>query len=120
KKMSLHQTGFQDVIATSDLMGYRPDPLLLIGVQPVELEDYGGGLRPKTAAMIDPALAVALQELEEVYGIVPSLREEQGDGLSHQSISREDYEAGRPSAEDACRVGDSRFLAPETTTTSAS
>ena len=32
--MSLHQTGFQDVIATAQLMGYCPDNLLLIGCQP--------------------------------------------------------------------------------------
>ncbi len=38
KKMSLHQTGFQDVIATAQLMGYCPDTLILIGCQPVELD----------------------------------------------------------------------------------
>ena len=57
KKMSLHQTGFQDVIATAQLMGYCPDHLLLIGCQPEELEDYGGGLRaacpPVLAGMIE-------------------------------------------------------------------
>ena len=34
KKMSLHQTGFQDVIATAQLMGYCPETLILIGCQP--------------------------------------------------------------------------------------
>ena len=70
KKMSLHQTGFQDVIATAQLMGYCPAQMLLIGCQPVELEDYGGGLRPAVAAQIDPAIAVALEKLAE-WGIQP-------------------------------------------------
>jgi hydrogenase maturation protease len=46
KKMSLHQTGFQEVISAADLTGQLPESLLLIGVQPEELEDYGGSLRP--------------------------------------------------------------------------
>ena len=37
KKMSLHQTGFQDVIATAQLMGYCPETMVLIGCQPEEL-----------------------------------------------------------------------------------
>ena len=45
KKMSLHQTGFQDVLATAELLGKAPKHLFLIGVQPAELEDYGGSLR---------------------------------------------------------------------------
>ena len=56
KKMSLHQTGFQDVIATAALMGFRPPEMALIGCQPVELEDYGGGLRPLVAARIPEVL----------------------------------------------------------------
>jgi hydrogenase maturation protease len=117
KKMSLHQTGFQDVLATAELMGYRPDPLLLIGVQPVELEDYGGGLRELTASRVDTALQIALDELRDVFSILPEPRLETSPGLTHQSIARVDYEAGRPSAEDACRVGDLRFLAPTGTRT---
>ena len=34
KKMSLHQTGFQEVIACADLRGKCPQELVLIGVQP--------------------------------------------------------------------------------------
>ncbi|MCU4654575.1 HyaD/HybD family hydrogenase maturation endopeptidase, partial [Roseibacterium sp. SDUM158016] len=56
KKMSLHQTGFQDVIATAQLKGCCPERLCLIGVQPEELEDYGGGLRAIVASQIDPAV----------------------------------------------------------------
>ncbi len=46
KKMSLHQTGFQEVLAMAQLLDRYPDNLLLIGVQPVELDDFGGSLRP--------------------------------------------------------------------------
>jgi hydrogenase maturation protease len=63
KKMSLHQTGFQDVIATAQLMGCCPERLCLIGVQPEELEDYGGGLRDIVAAQIDPAVDIGIEKL---------------------------------------------------------
>jgi len=111
KKMSLHQTGFQDVIATAQLTGQCPPHLLLIGVQPVELEDYGGGLRPAVAAAIGPAIEVALAELAGRWGIRPVPRVAPGPGLGDPSIARAAYEGGRPSAEDACRTGDARFLA---------
>jgi hydrogenase maturation protease len=52
KKMSLHQTGFQEVIAAADLTGQLPKELLLIGVQPEELEDYGGSLRDVVKARL--------------------------------------------------------------------
>ena len=109
KKMSLHQTGFQDVIATAQLMGYCPTQMLLIGCQPVELEDYGGGLRPAVAAQIDPAIAVALEKLAE-WGITPRPGQTLCDGLADASIRRDAYEQGRPSEAEACRTGDARFL----------
>ena len=109
KKMSLHQTGFQDVIATAQLMGYCPTQMLLIGCQPVELEDYGGGLRPAVAAQIDPAIAVALDKLAE-WGITPRPGQTLCDGLADASIRRDAYEQGRPSEAEACRTGDARFL----------
>ncbi|WP_371225636.1 HyaD/HybD family hydrogenase maturation endopeptidase [Roseovarius sp. 2305UL8-3] len=109
KKMSLHQTGFQDVIATAQLMGYCPETLILIGCQPVELEDYGGGLRDIVAARIDPAIAIALKKLAE-HGI--HARPGKGDDrlLADPSILRGAYEQGRPSEDEACRTGDDRFF----------
>lgn len=109
KKMSLHQTGFQDVIATAQLMGYCPAQMLLIGVQPVELEDYGGGLRPLTAAQIDPAVQIALNRLRDWGVDVQPGRTATGD-LADPSITRDAYEAGRPSEAEACRTGDDRFF----------
>jgi len=112
KKMSLHQTGFQDVIATSTLMGYRPETLILIGCQPEELEDYGGGLRDVVAAQIDPAIAVALERLRDL-GIVPEPGRGDDSLLADAAILRDAYEDGRPSEDAACRIGDARFLPVE-------
>jgi len=109
KKMSLHQTGFQDVIATATLMGYRPETLILIGCQPVELEDYGGGLRDAVAAQIDPSIEIALERLRGM-GIKPVPGKSDDSLLADPSIKRGAYEDGRPSEEDACRIGDARFL----------
>lgn len=112
KKMSLHQTGFQDVIATAQLMGYCPERLLLIGCQPEELEDYGGGLRDVVAAQIDPAIDVALARLRD-WGV--EMRPGMSDAtlLADPSIRQDAYETGRPSADTACRVGDARFFPGE-------
>lgn len=109
KKMSLHQTGFQDVIATAQLMGYCPERLILIGCQPEELEDYGGGLRSVVAAQIDPAVKLGLNSLAQL-GVVATPGATQSDLLADPSIMQSAYEAGRPSEEEACRTGDARFF----------
>lgn len=109
KKMSLHQTGFQDVIATAQLMGYCPENLLLIGCQPEELEDYGGGLRAVVTAQIEPAVHVALTRLAQM-GIVAKPGKTSSDLLADPSIMQRAYEAGRPSEDEACRTGDDRFF----------
>ncbi|MGB0497979.1 MAG: HyaD/HybD family hydrogenase maturation endopeptidase [Rubricella sp.] len=110
KKMSLHQTGFQDVLAAAELTGIKPAHLLLIGVQPEELEDYGGGLRDVVARQIAPAIDVALSDMRVRWGIVTERRAAREHRLSDASISREAYEGGRPSEEEAYRHGDARFL----------
>lgn len=109
KKMSLHQTGFQDVIATAQLMGRCPETLCLIGCQPEELEDYGGGLRPIVAAQIGPAIEVALEKLA-IWGHPGSEGVSDDHLLADPSIKHDAYEAGRPSEAEACRTGDARFL----------
>ncbi|MEM8836489.1 MAG: HyaD/HybD family hydrogenase maturation endopeptidase [Pseudomonadota bacterium] len=112
KKMSLHQTGFQDVIATSQLMGYCPETLLLIGCQPEELEDYGGGLRDVVANQIDPAVEIALARMAE-WGFEATPGQGDHSLLADPSIKRSAYENGRPSAQEACRIGDERFFPAE-------
>jgi len=112
KKMSLHQTGFQEVIACASLTDKLPESMVLIGVQPEQLEDFGGSLRPSVKAQIPVAMNIALELVKE-WGIPYSPRTTpvasrciNGDVLDMAS-----YEAGRPSAELACRFGDDRFLA---------
>lgn len=109
KKMSLHQTGFQDVIATAQLLGRCPARMTLIGCQPVELEDYGGGLRPEVAARVPAALDLAVGELAS-WGISVRAGRSDAPDLADPSIRQAAYEGGRPSESDACRIGDARFL----------
>lgn len=109
KKMSLHQTGFQEVIGTAQLLGRCPQRMALIGCQPVELEDFGGSLRPQTAARIPEALALALQVLKG-WGICAAPGQTPTQDLADPALRREAYEAGRPSEAQACRTGDARFF----------
>ena len=114
KKMSLHQTGFQEVLALADLLGDYPRQLLLIGCQPVELEDFGGSLRPEVKAQIGPAIEVALGYLDRLgvgWTTVEGTGTERHRDMPHPALSLSDYERGRPSAEAACRIGDARVLA---------
>ena len=109
KKMSLHQTGFQDVIATAQLMDYCPAELLLVGCQPEELEDYGGGLRPVVAARIPEAVQIARDWLA-ARGFHATDGRTETDALADSAIRHRAYEAGRPTEEEACRTGDARFF----------
>jgi len=111
KKMSLHQTGFQEVLALARLTGHWPEELLLIGCQPEELEDYGGSLRPVVKAAMAQALDHAIDRLR-TWGVDPQPRRQPPrEGVSVPTLAMTAYETGRPSAEAACRVGDDRFLA---------
>lgn len=106
--MSLHQTGFQEVLATAEMLGDYPEQIMLIGVQPQELEDYGGSLRNSVKAQIEPAIALALQALAKI-GISPSgCRLEQSPLNDALDLAR--YEAERPSADEALRKGDARIV----------
>jgi hydrogenase maturation protease len=112
KKISLHQTGFQEVLATAELLGGAPPHLYLIGVQPVELDDFGGSLRDEMKARIGPAIQHAVDFLAR-HGISGRLREvplEEAATLACEHMVMSRYEAQRPSAEEACRFGDPRVL----------
>lgn len=115
KKMSLHQAGFEEVLSVADLTGKLPQHLVLIGVQPVELEDYGGSLRPAVKAQMEPAVRLALECLAE-FGIPFERRAEPlppDAGLVGRELAMDSYEASRPSAGQAFRHGDIRFLASD-------
>lgn len=112
KAMSLHQTGFQDVLALAELTGEAPRHLQLIGVQPELLEDYGGGLTPIVASRIEGAVEHAARRLA-AHGFVlkPRAAAPAADELGPSALARDLYEGERPSEDIACRVGDDRFLA---------
>jgi hydrogenase maturation protease len=85
--------------------------MVLIGVQSEQLEDFGGSLRASVKAQIPVAINIALDLMKE-WGVPYSPRTTP---IARRSVNgdlldMESYEAGRPSAELACRFGDERFL----------
>ncbi len=114
KKMSLHQTGFQEVLALAQLTESYPEQVVLIGCQPEELEDYGGSLRESVKTALEDALALALLRLRE-WGAEPRFRDAppaEDEAVTVPTLAMGSYEAGRPGAETACRIGDERFMPP--------
>lgn len=62
-KASLHQSTFQEVLALASLFGESPEEIALVGIQPVTLEEFGGGLTPTVASRIPEAVEMALEIL---------------------------------------------------------
>ena len=112
KKMSLHQTGFQEVLAVATLRGWQPERLALIGVQPEHLEDYGGSLTDTVKDKLPVAIDVAVDFLR-TWGAQPARRTTPpgpDERITLDTLDITPYESQRPSADLACRVGDGRFL----------
>jgi len=111
-RMSPHQTGFNDVLALAQLNGRAPRDLVAIGVQPVELDDFGGSLRPEVKARLPEAVDIAARQIA-AWGYPGTAREPgwPAPALNAAPLSLDAYEVGRPSAADACREGDPRLLA---------
>jgi len=112
KKMSLHQTGFQEVLMLALLTERYPTDVLLVGCQPEEIDDYGGSLRPVVRDAMEDALALGLDTLR-CWGARPAprcspLTDHEAVGFVELELSR--YEGGRPSESIACRSGDERFF----------
>ena len=63
RPVNLHQMDFADALACAQLKGHYPRALVLIGVQPLALDDYGTGLGAAVSAQIDPAVAIACRWL---------------------------------------------------------
>jgi hydrogenase maturation protease len=74
KKMSLHQTGFQEVLSAADLLGRYPRRLALVGCQPLDLENWGGPLTAPARAAIGPAVETARDILAE-WGVALAERD---------------------------------------------
>lgn len=98
KKMSMHQTGFQEVLAAARLTGEYPERLALIGVQPEVLDDYGGSLRPAVRVRIPTAITHGI-ELLRGWGIAVEHREQplpSSELIGPNALEMAAYESGRP------------------------
>jgi hydrogenase maturation protease len=93
KKMSLHQTGFQEVLSAAELMGHYPERLTLIGCQPLDLEDWGGPLTAPVKAVIPAAVETAVGILKR-WGVAVTARPEGAvvPPLLENDIDLENYE----------------------------
>ncbi|WP_143201650.1 HyaD/HybD family hydrogenase maturation endopeptidase [Bradyrhizobium sp. NAS96.2] len=94
KKMSLHQTGFQDVLSAADLLGRCPRELALIGCQPMDLENWGGPLTAPVRTQIAPAIELACELLMQ-WGAPARLRTAPfppSEGLLANDIDHANYE----------------------------
>lgn len=99
KKMSLHQTGFQEVLSAADLMGHYPERLALIGCQPLDLEDWGGPLTEPVKAVIPAAVETAVRILR-AWGIevTPRPAGSEAAPLLENDIDFDNYERRSESA----------------------
>jgi hydrogenase maturation protease len=61
-------------------------------------------------ARIPEAVAIAVRELA-AWGLAPRARAgDEAERLNSPALALDAYESGRPSAADACRIGDARVL----------
>jgi hydrogenase maturation protease len=112
RAMSLHQATFQELLSLARVRGRFPERITLIGVQPEVLDDLGGSLSPRVRARLDEAVELAVAELS-AWGVEAQPRTAPPDEpLGAGALAIQAYEAGRPSAAEACRIGDARFLNP--------
>lgn len=98
KKVSMHQAGFQEVLASAELSGEFPSELALVGVQPELLNDYGGSLTDIVKAQIEPAIQLAVDVLKG-WKVIVAERDEPlaaGDLIGPDALDISDYEQGRP------------------------
>jgi hydrogenase maturation protease len=108
--MSLHQASFMELLSLAQLKGRFPQRITVIGVQPEVLDDLGGSLSDSVKARLDEAVAIAVTELAQ-WGITATPRAHApAEGLNAGPLALAAYEAQRPSAAAACRIGDARFM----------
>jgi hydrogenase maturation protease len=110
-RMSAHQTGFNDLLALAALNGRVPLEMVLIGVQPEELSDFGGSLRESVRSRLPEAVAIAARQLAEWgFALYPRVGNAPPERLNSAALSLQTYEQGRPADSSACRLGDARYL----------
>ncbi len=64
-KTSLHQVDFTETLAMCQVLGRMPETVI-IGVEPLDVETLGVELTPETAAKVEPAAEMVLEELERL------------------------------------------------------
>jgi hydrogenase maturation protease len=109
-KISAHQTGMNDVLATASLLGYEPQAFSVIAIQPLELNDYGASLTEAVKTKIPEAIELAVNELNR-WGYELNTRQSPlvDDNFVLSTLSIDRYEQERPSEELAPRDGDPRY-----------
>jgi hydrogenase maturation protease len=72
--------------------------------------DFGGSLTPSVRARLPAAVEQGVDVLRQ-WGFAPVRRTAPpAERLNDRALHIEAYEGGRPPEEQACRVGDARFL----------
>lgn len=98
KKVSMHQTGFQEVLMSARLLRDDMQQIALIGVQPERLDDYGGSLRASVRQRIPEAVERGCAVLRQ-WGVAVRERSaplESLDQIGPQELSMSNYELGKP------------------------
>ena len=94
KKMSLHQTNMLDVLGLAKLKDTLPLHVRLIGVQPLELENYGASVTPPVRAQINATIAGTLAYLAR-FGVAgtPRRADDPAEPLGPVSVNLANYES---------------------------
>ena len=71
-KLSVHQVGFQELLAASLFRGTMPERIVLWGIEPAAIE-WGLDLSPSVASALDKLVECAVQELHNWGVSVSSL-----------------------------------------------
>jgi hydrogenase maturation protease len=111
-KLSAHQTGFNDLLALARLRACAPQSITVIGVQPAELNDFGGSLRDPVRARIPEVVELAAREIA-TWGY-PGMRRSANawvDPLGSPALAMHAYESGTLPQDDFSRFGDPRLIA---------
>ena len=64
-KLSPHQDGMNDLLAAAHLRLSAPNQIIVVGFQPVLLDDYGGSLSNEAKKQLGPAVEAAFKELKK-------------------------------------------------------
>ena len=77
-KLSPHQMGLQDLLLVAELQGFAPEEMVLLGVQPGEIE-MGTELTAAVEAQVEPLVVLVQKELDAwgvAWEIIPDIRQD--------------------------------------------